>query len=98
VDTVSPEKVFLVLSMTAKFVDVKDILRKFREVGPTHVILTKLDETNAMGPILNVPHISNLPIAFITNGQRVPEDIFEANTFELAKMVVKEVLNYARSG
>ena len=98
VDTVSPEKVFLVLSMTAKFVDVKDILKKFREVGPTHVILTKLDETNAMGPILNVPHTSNLPIAFITNGQRVPEDIFEANTFELAKMVVKEVLNYARSG
>jgi len=97
VDTVIPEKVFLVVSMTARFLDIKDILRKFKEVGPTHVILTKLDETNAMGPIINVPYTSNLPISFITNGQRVPEDIFVANTFELTKMVVKEVLNYART-
>jgi flagellar biosynthesis protein FlhF len=46
---------------------------------------------------VNISEITGLPIAFVTNGQRVPDDIFEANPMELARIVAGEVLNYARS-
>ncbi len=97
VDSVSPDIIFLVISMTSRYLDTKDIIKKFKVASPTHIILTKMDETNALGHFVNIPYYSDIPIAFITNGQRVPEDIFEANSIELAKMLVKEVLSRARA-
>ncbi len=97
VDSVTPNYVFLVISLTSKYADACEIVEKFKIVNPTHVILTKLDETNTFGHFLNIPYKFGVPVAFITNGQRVPEDIFEANSVELARMLVKEVLRYARS-
>ncbi len=96
-EAVSPDIVFLVISMTSRYLDTKDIIRRFKLASPTHVILTKMDETNALGHFVNIPFYSDIPIAFVTNGQRVPEDIFEANPVELAKMLVRGVLDYARS-
>ena len=95
VDSVKPDRVFLVLSMNYRLVDIKDMIRKFKAVEPTHVILTKLDETSAYGHFVNVPLHSDLPIAFVTNGQRVPEDIFVANSVELARMLASGVLENA---
>lgn len=94
-DAVKPDKVFLVLSMNYRLLDVKDIIRRFRVAEPTHVILTKMDETSSFGHFVNVPLHSNLPIVYVTNGQRVPEDIFEANPVELAKILAGGVLENA---
>ncbi len=95
VDSVKPDRIFLVLSMNYRLADIKDMIRKFKVVEPTHVILTKLDETSAYGHFVNVPLHSDLPIAFVTNGQRVPEDIFVANSVELARMLASGVLENA---
>ncbi len=92
VDMVKPDKIFLVLGMNYRLLDVKDIIRKFKIVNPTHVILTKMDETSSYGHFINVPLHSDLPIIYVTNGQRVPEDIFEANSVELSKILANGVL------
>ncbi len=92
VDMVKPDKIFLVLGMNYRLLDVKDIIRKFKMVNPTHVILTKMDETSSYGHFINVPLHSDLPIVYVTNGQRVPEDIFEANSVELSKILADGVL------
>ena len=92
VDIVKPDKIFLVLGMNYRLLDVKDIIRKFKMVNPTHVILTKMDETSSYGHFVNVPLHSELPIIYVTNGQRVPEDIFEANSVELSKILAGGVL------
>ncbi|MGB9820913.1 MAG: flagellar biosynthesis protein FlhF [Pseudothermotoga sp.] len=96
-ETISPQICFLVASMNCKYSDFKDIMNRFAVAKYTHVILTKMDETKSYGHIVNVPQISNAPIAFITNGQRVPEDIMEANVRELAYLFSKEVLSIAQS-
>ena len=95
VDSIKPNRIFLVLSMNYRLVDIKEMIRKFKAVEPTHVILTKLDETSAYGHFVNVPLHSDLPIAFVTNGQRVPEDIFVANSVELARMLASGVIENA---
>ncbi len=92
VDMVKPDKIFLVLGMNYRLLDVKEIIRKFKMVNPTHVILTKMDETSSYGHFINVPLHSDLPIIYVTNGQRVPEDIFEANSVELSKILANGVL------
>ncbi|HCI30098.1 MAG TPA: flagellar biosynthesis protein FlhF [Fervidobacterium sp.] len=95
-EVVNPDYLFLVVGMQYRKEDVKEIMQKFSILSPTHVVLSKMDETSALGHFLNVPFFLNVPIAFITNGQRVPDDIIEANNRELAVLISREVLKYAR--
>uniref|UniRef100_A0A7C4W3B2 Flagellar biosynthesis protein FlhF n=1 Tax=Fervidobacterium thailandense TaxID=1008305 RepID=A0A7C4W3B2_9BACT len=97
-EVVQPDLCFLVLGMQYRKEDVREIVQKFSVVNPTHVILSKLDETSSYGHFVNVPNFLKVPIAFITNGQRVPDDIFEANSRELALLLAKEVLKHAKPG
>ncbi|MGQ9855472.1 MAG: flagellar biosynthesis protein FlhF [Fervidobacterium sp.] len=96
-EIVEPDYVFLVVGMQYRSEDVKEIASKFSIVSPTHVILSKMDETSSLGHFVNVPTFLNVPIAFVTNGQRVPDDIIEANSRELAVLLSREVLKNARS-
>lgn len=66
---------FLVLSVTTKYDDLKEISDAFKEICDYKLIFTKLDETNAYGNILNIKMRTNAPISYITNGQNVPDDI-----------------------
>ncbi len=96
-ETVSPKLCFLVLSMNYKYSDIKDMIRKFSAAKFSHVILTKMDETKSYGHLINVPYLAGVPLAYVTNGQRVPEDIMEANRRELSYLLAKEVLETAKS-
>ncbi|MEN3042756.1 MAG: flagellar biosynthesis protein FlhF [Fervidobacterium sp.] len=96
-EVISPDFTFLILGMQYRTEDVREILSKFSILSPTHIILSKMDETSAFGHFVNVPAILRAPIAFVTNGQRVPDDIFEANSRELATLLSREVLRHARS-
>ena len=49
-------------------------------------ILTKVDETTRMGAVLSVVHEKELPLAYISNGQRVPEDLQVARIDDLIRM------------
>jgi len=69
---------YLVLSLTAKFEDMRMILDNFKDTPIEKVIFTKADETDAYGAIANVAHFYNLSLSFITTGQNVPDDIIIA--------------------
>lgn len=96
-EVVDPDLVFLIVGMQYRSEDVKEITSRFSIVSPTHVVLSKMDETSSYGHFVNVPTFLNVPIAYITNGQRVPDDIMEANSRELAVLLAREVLKDARS-
>ena len=42
------------------------------------MIVTKLDEAAALGSILSLAISSGLPVAYLSDGQRVPEDLQRA--------------------
>ncbi len=78
----------LCLSATTRDEDLHDIVEQFMSLPVHRILFTKLDESRKLGCLVNVPVRNNLPISYVTNGQRVPEDIEIANNKKISRMVV----------
>lgn len=72
-------KRLLLLSATAHGSTLDDVVQAYRGQGMCGCILTKVDESMSVGPILDVVIRHKLPVHYVTNGQRVPEDLHSAN-------------------
>lgn len=58
---------------------------------PLHSLMfTKLDECDQRGSLLNVPLHQDLPLSYLTNGQRVPEDLLVADPAAVAGFVIQQ--------
>lgn len=75
IDELAERETFLVLSATTKYSDLLKISKKYKNISDFQLIFTKLDETNSIGNLLNIKLYADAPIAYITNGQNVPDDI-----------------------
>lgn len=73
----------LVLPANSHFGDLDEVVRRFSGANPQGVVLTKLDETGRLGSALSVVVDHQLPMAWITDGQRVPQDLHRANSAHL---------------
>ena len=60
----------------------------FSLLRPTHLLLTKIDETASRGATLEVALQSGLPLSYMTTGQRVPEDLTLASVDELTERLL----------
>ena len=69
----------------------QEIVDVFRTVRPAACILTKTDEATSLGGALSVLIRSKLALAYVANGQRVPEDLHLMRNRQswLAKMAVE---------
>lgn len=69
----------------------QEIVDVFRTARPAGCILTKTDEATSLGGALSVLIRSGLPLAYVANGQRVPEDLHLMKNRQswLAKMAVE---------
>ncbi len=79
---------FLVLSATTKYRDLTEIADAYSEMVAYKLIFTKMDETGAKGNLYNIRIHTGAPVAYITNGQNVPDDIA---VFD-AQRIVKNLL------
>lgn len=79
---------YLVLSLTTKFEDMQILLNSFLDSPVNKLILTKFDETTSYGSILNIAFKYPYELAYITNGQSVPEDIAPID----AELIVRYLL------
>jgi len=64
----------LVLSAGADRGCLAESLRVFQSANPESLVITKLDEAAALGGVLSLAIRVGLPIAYLSDGQRVPED------------------------
>jgi len=78
----------LVLSAAAKYGDMLDIYEHFSFVNPDSVILTKFDETASIGELVSFLMEKRLPVAYLSTGQRVPEDLEPATVRRLLEYLV----------
>ncbi len=69
----------LVLSAGAERGCLTEALKVFNSATPEALIITKLDEAAALGGVLSLAIRSGLPIAYLSDGQRVPEDLHLAS-------------------
>ncbi|MFT7131953.1 MAG: flagellar biosynthesis protein FlhF [Cyclobacteriaceae bacterium] len=56
--------------------------------GRTQVILTKLDESCSLGPALDLLAATRLPLAYLTDGPHVPEDLVAARVKPLIQQAL----------
>lgn len=87
-DGLSDLEKYLVLSSTTKSRDLLSIYKAYCELGLAATIFTKCDETESLGGIVDLCYRTSIPVAYLTNGQNVPEDIREAHPQELARLVL----------
>ncbi|WP_017689168.1 flagellar biosynthesis protein FlhF [Paenibacillus sp. PAMC 26794] len=87
---VENSETFLVMSMTSKSADMVQITEHFSKYGLDKVIFTKMDETGSCGPLFNLLHRFPLKLAYVANGQNVPDDLLEPDADSLSKQLLGE--------
>jgi flagellar biosynthesis protein FlhF len=88
---------YLVLSATSQINVLQETVRHFKKVQLSGCIFTKLDESLSLGEIISIAIQNRLPIGYLTNGQRVPEDIRVANAQKLVKKAEQLYLKRAKA-
>ncbi|ENY70985.1 flagellar biosynthesis protein FlhF [Aeromonas diversa CDC 2478-85] len=74
---------YLVMSATSQRRVMQEAVDHFKRIPLSGCILTKLDESLNLGEVINVCIQNSLPISYVTDGQRVPEDIQVAHSAQL---------------
>lgn len=76
----------LVLSAATAEKYMRQIIKKFSFLKAKSHIFTKLDECDTIGTVVNINLDTKQPISYVTDGQRVPEDIHLATKNYLADL------------
>ncbi len=84
-------KHYLVLPCTTQRKVLQYAYNHFAPVGLTGLILTKIDECQNLGDALSLCIEMKLPISYITDGQRVPEDLDVPSPKALARRALSAV-------
>jgi flagellar biosynthesis GTPase FlhF len=77
-----------VLPLALSVREAASVIDHFRPLGVKHMVVTKLDESRYAGQLLNFGFRFGVPITFLTDGPRVPEDIRAASVQEMATLIV----------
>lgn len=81
------KKSFLVLSAATQYESLKETIKTFNN-NIDGCILTKIDEAASLGAVISNVVECRLPIAYISDGQRVPEDIHNTSSEGLVNRCV----------
>lgn len=68
----------LAIPASMKPADATRMVDAYAIFEPHRLVFTRMDETSSFGSILNEATRTGKPVSFLTNGQRIPEDIEEA--------------------
>jgi len=87
----SPIRSYVVLSTTTQRHSQEEVVKGYSLLDFEGVILTKIDETMALGEAISVAINHQLPISYICDGQMVPEDIHPARANNLVNRGVSMI-------
>lgn len=88
VDGKVEKEVFLVVSATTKYRDLINIAETYMDMTDYRLIFTKLDETTALGNLLNLKLYTGAALSYVTYGQNVPDDIEKFNPQKTVKLLL----------
>jgi len=87
-DAAQVDEIMLVLASTARSRILTKTVNSFAPLGTTSLILTKLDEALGLGNLYPLLQSTTLPVSYLTNGQKVPDDFEPAERARLAKYIL----------
>lgn len=80
----------LVLAADTSPTAARRVFDRYAHLQPSCVVITRLDECDSLTPLLGVVRDQGLPVSFLTNGQRIPEDLWRATPASLAAALLRE--------
>jgi flagellar biosynthesis protein FlhF len=66
----------------------RESVAAFAPVGASRVVLSKLDEGEALGSLVDVVRSGGIPAGWFTTGQEVPDDIENADAHAFARRLL----------
>jgi len=81
-------KNYLVLPATSQSQVLKATWHNYRRCGLAGCILTKLDEAGSLGDVLGLIISQHLPIAYLADGPRIPDDLHLPRSHQLVSRAV----------
>jgi len=81
--------VHLVLPASMRAVDQERIADRYEMFSPRKLLFTKLDETEALGGMINLSLLLRKPLSFLSSGQQIPEDLDYAAAGAIADRVLR---------
>jgi len=90
-------KNYLVLSATAQMNLQDEVVDAFSMMNLTGCVITKTDEAASLGEIISVVIQHDLPVSYVCDGQKVPDDIHLAEGKSLVEEAVALMQNLNKS-
>jgi len=84
----------LVMAGDTSATSARRILDAYYDARPDRVVISKVDEAESLAPLLSVLRERQLPVSYVTTGQRVPEDLQPATPLALASVVLRDAAAY----
>lgn len=84
---------YLVLNATFSSKSLKTLLERYHFLEEYKLLITKLDESEGLGNIINLCRISGKPLSYFTDGQNVPDDIMLASSEVVIDYILQEFEN-----
>jgi len=89
VKILKPDVVLLCLSATTSFASIVEMVDTYGFIDNYKIVITKLDETKHRGALLNISWYTKKPIAYVTTGQKVPDEIEVVDFDSVIKQITR---------
>ncbi|MCH8496900.1 MAG: flagellar biosynthesis protein FlhF [Marinobacter sp.] len=84
-------KPYLVVAATSQPRIMKSTWHCYKMAGLAGCILTKLDEAMTLGEVIGFAVETGLPVAYYTDGQKIPQDLHPAKAAQLVKLGIERM-------
>lgn len=81
-------KNYLVLAATSQSQVLKAAYHSYKRCGLAGCILSKLDEATSLGEVLGLAISQHLPVAYLTDGPKIPDDLQVTRSHQLVSRAV----------
>lgn len=82
---------YLLMAATSQARIMKATWHLYKMMGLAGCVITKLDEAMTLGEALDFAVESRLPVAYYTDGQKIPQDLHRAGAGALVKLAVRRL-------
>jgi flagellar biosynthesis protein FlhF len=80
--------VYLVASASTKNEDLIQLVKAYQSLSVTNLIVSKLDESQTYGNVLNLMMRSKLPVSYFVSGQAFPQSLEKASLEKVVELIL----------